>query len=258
VRQRTRPAKIATGPARNAASRGPLGAALILALLCSGWARGAQAAIAVFTDGRIVKIAGYRVLDGRSVEIDLPGGGSYTTSILRIERFVEDEVPPTPAERLPAASAAADLSFRAGVAPLFGTPYDGAILAAARRFNVDAALVSAVIKAESNYDPHAVSRKGARGLMQLMPATSQRLAVRRPFDPGANIDGGVRYLRELIDRFGSKPELVLAAYNAGEDAVEAYGGVPPYRETVTYVRRILALWKPSAPAEAAEARSAGS
>ncbi len=104
--------------------------------------------------------------------------------------------------------------------------------------------MSALIRAESNYEPRAVSRKGARGLMQLMPATAKRLSVRRPFDPASNVDGGVRYLRELVDRFGNQPELVLAAYNAGEQAVETYGGVPPYRETVAYVSRILGWWQP--------------
>ena len=100
------------------------------------------------------------------------------------------------------------------------------------------------IRAESNYEPRAVSRKGARGLMQLMPATAKRLSVARPFDPASNVKGGVRYLRELVDRYGNRPDLVLAAYNAGEGAVAAYGGVPPYRETLTYVSRVLAWCKP--------------
>jgi soluble lytic murein transglycosylase-like protein len=90
-----------------------------------------------------------------------------------------------------------------------------------------------------------------------MPATAKRLSVRRPFDPASNVDGGVRYLRELVDRFGNQPELVLAAYNAGEQAVESYGGVPPYRETVAYVNRILRWWQPLAatPAPAPSDRS---
>jgi len=106
-------------------------------------------------------------------------------------------------------------------------------------------MVSAVIKAESNYDPRARSRKGARGLMQLMPLTAARLGVTRSFDPVANIRGGVKYLKQLVARFSARPELVLAAYNAGEDAVESYGGIPPYRETKDYVSRILRWWRPS-------------
>jgi soluble lytic murein transglycosylase-like protein len=105
--------------------------------------------------------------------------------------------------------------------------------------------VSALIRVESNYEPRALSRKGARGLMQLMPATARRLSVRKPFDPASNVRGGVLYLRELVDRFGHHPELVLAAYNAGEGAVESYGGVPPYRETIVYVSRILKSWRPA-------------
>jgi soluble lytic murein transglycosylase-like protein len=81
--------------------------------------------------------------------------------------------------------------------------------------------------------------------MQLMPVTAERFGVRRSFDPASNIRGGVAYLKELCVRFSNAPELVLAAYNAGEDAVGAYGGVPPYRETVSYVRKILASWSPS-------------
>jgi soluble lytic murein transglycosylase-like protein len=138
-----------------------------------------------------------------------------------------------------------DLSYQAGRRPLFATAFDALIENAAKKENIDASLVSALIRAESNFEPRAVSRKGARGLMQLMPATARRLSVRRPFDPAANVGGGVRYLRELVDRFGHRPEMVLAAYNAGEQAVESYGGVPPSRETVAYVNRILGWWHPT-------------
>ena len=105
---------------------------------------------------------------------------------------------------------------------------------------VPADLVAAVIEAESDNNPRAVSRRGARGLMQLMPKTARTLGVRDPFDPRANIDAGVRHLRALMDRFGSNNlPLVLAAYNAGEVAVIKHRGVPPYRETRAYVKRIL-------------------
>jgi soluble lytic murein transglycosylase-like protein len=89
--------------------------------------------------------------------------------------------------------------------------------------------------------------------MQLMPSTAKRLEVRKPFDPAANVAGGVRYLKELAERFKHRPELVLAAYNAGEHAVEAYGGVPPYRETVGYVKKILSWWTPAIAATVAPA-----
>lgn len=213
-------------------------------------ARAANAELIVFEDGRVVKASTYQVR-GDELEIGLPGGGSFSVELNRVERIIDDEVIPVPA-KLVAADAkpsappvAFDLSYHAQRKPLFGTAYDSVIDAEAKRYNVDAAFVSALIRAESNYEPRAVSRKGARGLMQLMPATARRLDVRRPFDPVSNVRGGVRYLRELLDRFENKPELVLAAYNAGEGAVESYGGVPPYRETVGYVKRILSWWTPA-------------
>ncbi|MBI4638036.1 MAG: lytic transglycosylase domain-containing protein [Candidatus Rokubacteria bacterium] len=119
--------------------------------------------------------------------------------------------------------------------------YAGEIRAAAARYDVSERLISAVIRVESSFNPRAVSRRGARGLMQLMPATASTLGVQDSFDPGENIDGGVRHLRGLIDRFGTNLPLVLAAYNAGEQAVVAYGGIPPYPETRDYVARVLRL-----------------
>ena len=135
----------------------------------------------------------------------------------------------------------------------FSSPYSSQILAAAKEHKVDPAFIAAVIRAESNGVPTAVSRKGARGLMQLMPATARRLGVTRPFDPKENIRGGTAYLAQLAERFGeTRADLVLAAYNAGENAVEEYGGVPPYRETRDYVKRVLALWdQPARRARAA-------
>ncbi|MGH9441658.1 MAG: lytic transglycosylase domain-containing protein [Thermoanaerobaculia bacterium] len=208
----------------------------------------ALAKLAIFNDGRVVKVTSYRV-DGDDVSIELPGGGGFTTSMLLVERFVDDEVAAPAAQRkaLPKPTAA-DLSFKAARKPLFQSRYDGLIESECRKANLDAALVSAVIKAESNYDPRAVSRKGARGLMQLMPSTAARLGVRRSYDPTANIRGGVLYLKELAARFGNQPALILAAYNAGENAVDSCGGVPPYRETVEYVERILKWWSPAAQA----------
>ncbi len=104
---------------------------------------------------------------------------------------------------------------------------------------VDPELVRAIIRAESNFDPHAVSRKGAQGLMQLMPATAGRYAVGNAFDPEANIRGGVRYLRSLHDMFPGRLSLALAAYNAGENVVLRHNGIPPYPETQQYVNRVL-------------------
>ena len=126
----------------------------------------------------------------------------------------------------------------------FGTPvnakqFDPIIADMSTRFQVDQALVKAVIKAESAFRPDAISPKGARGLMQLMPATALRHNVFDIHAPAENIRGGVKHLRMLLDRYGGNVVKAVAAYNAGEDAVDRYGGVPPYQETRTYVWRVL-------------------
>jgi soluble lytic murein transglycosylase-like protein len=109
------------------------------------------------------------------------------------------------------------------------------------RHGVDPELVKALIQVESNYNHLAVSRKGAMGLMQLMPATASRYGVKSAFDPHENVDGGVRYLKDLLELFGDK-QLALAAYNAGEGAVQRVNGIPDYVETQNYVRKVLALY----------------
>ena len=108
----------------------------------------------------------------------------------------------------------------------------------ASSYRLEEALVKAVIKAESNYNPQAVSRKGARGLMQLIPETARQMRVSDPFDPMQNIRGGSNYLRLMLDQFNGNVDLALAAYNAGPNAVQRHGGIPPYEETRTYVQRV--------------------
>ncbi len=136
------------------------------------------------------------------------------------------------------------------ILPGFGLPkdvnlttgiYADLINRTARQHGIDPDLIKAIIRVESNFNPGAVSRKGAQGLMQLMPATAADHAVMDAFDPAQNIAGGVRYLRKLLDLFGGDLRLALAAYNAGENTVLRYHGIPPYRETQQYVRKVLAL-----------------
>ncbi len=116
---------------------------------------------------------------------------------------------------------------------------DSAVSRASDQTQLDPDLIASVIHAESGFNPHAVSRKGAQGLMQLMPHTASNLGVTDPFDPATNVEGGSKYLRELFDRYNSNLVKALAAYNAGPQRVEQYNGVPPYRETQAYVARIV-------------------
>jgi len=125
-------------------------------------------------------------------------------------------------------------------APAPSTDVQAAVTAASGASGLDPDLIDSVIKAESNFNPHAVSRKGARGLMQLMPSTAQQLGVKDSFDPGANVDAGSRYLRDLLLQYNRDLAKALAAYNAGAQRVDRYHGVPPYHETYSYVSRIIA------------------
>ena len=125
------------------------------------------------------------------------------------------------------------------VAAQTAAPYRDLIRAAATRHALAPELIESVILVESNFEARAVSRKGARGLMQLMPATAARLGVRNVFDVRQNVEGGVRHLRYLVDLYGGNLALALAAYNAGVEAVGRYGGIPPYAETRAYVQRVL-------------------
>jgi len=135
------------------------------------------------------------------------------------------------------------LVYEAKSSPDLKAEYDGIVQTMARKYRIPATLIHSIIRAESAYDSQAVSHKGALGLMQLMPSTAQAYGVRDAFDPAQNIEGGVKYLRDLIKLYDKNTKLVLAASNAGQEAVKKYGGIPPYRETVNYIKRVQSSYK---------------
>jgi soluble lytic murein transglycosylase-like protein len=204
-----------------------------LLAICVAAGRPAGAELAYFTSGGSLSIRDHRV-EGESLVLTLRAGGEIVCDRALIVRFAPDEVPyPEPPD--PAApSGASQAPAVTGDVP-FGDIIDR--LSATHR--VDARLVRAMISVESGYQERARSPKGAMGLMQLMPATARRFNVTDPYNPQANIEGGIRYLRVLLDRFPER--LALAAYNAGEAAVERFRGIPPYAETRDYVTRVLRL-----------------
>ena len=212
---------------------------LLLALaLGLALATPASAKIAVFTDGRILKVED-AYLDGDRIVLDLAEGGRLVVPAIRIDRVVADEVEeqPEPVETVACVAAWADEPLPDWV------PFRASIHAAAKGANLNPWLLAALVQAESAFDPRAVSRAGAKGLTQLMPAAAADHRVEDVFDPDDNLRGGASHLRLMLDRFSSLP-LALAAYNAGAATVERYDGVPPYRETRGYVRRILSAFCP--------------
>ena len=199
----------------------------------------ARAEIAMFVDGRNLKVSAWGV-EGSAMRLELTGGGTLIVPVERIERILDDEiVPEIEVEKLAGAGQPGQSwAYDPQRTLPFNSPYDALIHDAGRRFDVDVALIAAVIKAESDFRVRIVSHKGAQGLMQLMPATARRFGVQDAFDPAANIHGGTRYLKWLLEKFDGNVELALAAYNAGEGNVARYNGIPPFRETVEYVRKI--------------------
>jgi soluble lytic murein transglycosylase-like protein len=196
---------------------------LVLALLAA--APAAQAEIALLTNGQTFKIDGRRTENGQ-VWLVLRGGGEVGVSVAELRGVVPDEI----IDEVTAATEPSALQKLASEAAL--------------RHGLDPGLVLAVAAVESGLRPEAVSPKGAQGLMQLMPTTARELGVRNPFDPAANLDGGSRYLKDLIHRYDGDLTKALAAYNAGAGAVERHKGVPPYRETRDYVKKVLQRYKP--------------
>jgi len=192
---------------------------ILLGVLLSALGTGARAEIALLSSGLTLKLDSHRVEDGTVVML-LKGGGEVGVPAGAVRGFVPDEVLDEVAS-----PAGGDLREIAA--------------AAARRHGLDPELVLAVVAVESGFRPGAVSPKGAQGLMQLMPRTAASLGVEDAFDPAQNLDGGARHLGQLLTLYGGDLTRALAAYNAGEGAVERHGGVPPYRETRAYVKKVL-------------------
>jgi hypothetical protein len=197
----------------------------LLAILVLSGAPLAHAEIALLENGMTLKVAARRT-EGETLFLDLVGGGEVGVPAATVRGFVPDEVLD---EVTPRAAEGGDVRTL--------------VAEAARRHGLDPALVLAVVSVESGFRADAVSPKGARGLMQLMPATAASLGVADPLDPASNVDGGTRHLGALVARYGGDLTKALAAYNAGEGAVDQHGGVPPYSETRNYVSKVLGRYR---------------
>ena len=195
----------------------------VLALLALSASPTLRAEYVVLRSGQRLVVTGYQLL-GDKYRLQLNGGfveipASEVVAIEPEEVFTPIIVPVKPAT-------------------LANAQFGQFIQSASKRFQVDADLISSVIAIESNFNPKAVSRRNARGLMQLIPGTASRLGVQNIFDPQENINGGTQYLGELLHRYDNNLILALAAYNAGPQRVQKYGTVPPFAETQSYVRRV--------------------
>ena len=194
----------------------------------------ARAEIVFFATGRTMSIRTHRV-DGDNYVFVLRDGGEMMCARTLVSEIGPDEVPYPEPESATAVPPKADEP----PAPLLAArPFAELISSVSASNGIDARLVHAIVQVESNYEPRARSSKGAKGLMQLMPATARQYDVRDPYDPKTNLEAGVRHLKDLLSRFDLT--LALAAYNAGEAVVRKYGGIPPYSETRSYVREVLA------------------
>ena len=209
----------------------------LLALLAT--AIPASAEIVFLSSGRTLSVKSHTV-DGDQITLTLRSGGEVTCSTTLIDKIEPDEVPYIDPDA-PQAKQSEPTEVEQDGSILEETPYGEIIASVSEAQGVNPLLVRALIQVESKFRPTARSPKGAMGLMQLMPSTAREYNVRNPFEPKANIEAGIKHLKSLLDRFGSRLELALAAYNAGVGAVEKFNGVPPYRETRDYVTRILAL-----------------
>lgn len=206
---------------------------LVLAVLCLSLAQWCRAELVVLESNKVLKVASYSV-EGATIHLQLNENGEMSIPLAWVR-----EIRPTPPEPRPAPAPA----------PVVDAPrtswdfaYADVVLPLSQKHDVDWKLVAAVVAVESNFNPGAVSAKGASGLMQLMPATAALYNTSDVFDPAQNVEAGVSHLRMLLDRYKGDLSLVLAAYNAGAKAVDQYRGIPPYKETQDYVKKVLRLY----------------
>lgn len=185
-----------------------------------------RAEYVVLRSGQRLKVTGYQLADGKYL-LQLQGGSAEVPS----EDVAAIEPEDVFGRILPQVTESAR------------KPFAELIRAAAAKYSVDADLITSVIAAESNFDPRAVSKRNARGLMQLLPETAVHLGVQNIFDPRENIEAGTRFLRELLQLYNNDLVLALAAYNAGSEQVQKYGRVPPFTETISYVRRVTRAYR---------------
>jgi soluble lytic murein transglycosylase-like protein len=200
-------------------------AALLLPLVLLA-APALRAEYVVLRSGQRLSVTGYQLV-GNKYRLQIAGGSVEIAAEEVVAIEPEEVFTPLPAK------------------PVTKPPFRELVETAAARYSVDADLITGVIAVESNFDPKAVSRRNARGLMQLLPETAARLGVQNIYDPQENIDAGTRYLRELLQKYNNDLVLALAAYNAGPERVQQYGRVPPFAETISYVRRVKRSYEKS-------------
>ncbi len=214
-------------------------ATFTIATLALAGAPPASADLVFLTSGRTLSVQSV-AFDGDQAILSLRGGGEVVCARVLVDRVEPDEIPwPAEPDRAPVTAPRNEAGEPGRTPPEIPAPYRELVTTLSRTHGLDPRLVHAVIVVESAYQPRARSRKGARGLMQLMPATARQYGVRNSYSPAANLEAGIRHLRSLLDRF--ELSLALAAYNAGEAAVRRFGGIPPYRETREYVAKVRAL-----------------
>jgi soluble lytic murein transglycosylase-like protein len=208
--------------------------AILAALLAPTMALASQ--VVLFEDGRTMHVERAELRDGLAV-LQLEGGGEIALPAGRVANW--DDLDRQAAQAMAAGRRAARQSAQPPAWRMQAGEFANLIGEAASRHKVDPALLTAMAQVESAFDPRAVSHKGAKGILQLMPETAKRFGVKDLFNASQNIDGGAKYLSWLLERYDGRTDLALAGYNAGEAAVDQYGGIPPYSETQDFVARVL-------------------